>query len=146
MLCCVFSVLCCAALCCAVLAMPIKLALLYTVASACQSNVTASQAYLKSVMRRLSFPMFHCRSALHCCSEPDDSSQPHRNHASTHLQVQLRAVDMSYADFLSKGDGGRPVAPHVADASDTCNILFSSGTTGELCLCASQLSMESRLK
>ena len=37
---------------------------------------------------------------------------------------------MSYADFLSKADAQGQVAPHVADAYDTCNILFSSGTTG----------------
>jgi acyl-coenzyme A synthetase/AMP-(fatty) acid ligase len=38
---------------------------------------------------------------------------------------------MSYADFLSKADAQEQVAPHVADAYDTCNILFSSGTTGK---------------
>lgn len=38
---------------------------------------------------------------------------------------------MSYAEFLSKADAQEQVAPHVADAYDTCNILFSSGTTGK---------------
>lgn len=38
---------------------------------------------------------------------------------------------MSYAQFLSKAEGQTAVKPHVADASDTCNILFSSGTTGD---------------
>ncbi|KAL0031137.1 hypothetical protein WJX77_005362 [Trebouxia sp. C0004] len=47
------------------------------------------------------------------------------------LQVQLREGDMSYADFLSKDNAQEQVAPHVADAYDTCNILFSSGTTGQ---------------
>ena len=46
------------------------------------------------------------------------------------LQVQLRPGDMSYAQFLSKAEGQTAVKPHVAEASDTCNILFSSGTTG----------------
>ena len=46
------------------------------------------------------------------------------------LQVQLRPGDMSYAEFLSKAEGHGAVKAHVADASDTCNILFSSGTTG----------------
>ncbi len=47
------------------------------------------------------------------------------------VQVQLREGDMSYADFLSKADAQEQVEPHVADAYDTCNILFSSGTTGK---------------
>lgn len=47
------------------------------------------------------------------------------------LQVQLREGDMSYEDFLSQADAEGQVAPHVADAYDTCNILFSSGTTGQ---------------
>lgn len=32
---------------------------------------------------------------------------------------------------MSKADAQEQVAPHVADAYDTCNILFSSGTTGK---------------
>ncbi|DBA69755.1 TPA: hypothetical protein ACH3X2_012479 [Trebouxia sp. C0005] len=47
------------------------------------------------------------------------------------LQVQLREGDMSYGGFVSKADAQEQVAPHVADAYDTCNILFSSGTTGQ---------------
>ncbi|KAL3159387.1 hypothetical protein ABBQ38_009818 [Trebouxia sp. C0009 RCD-2024] len=48
-----------------------------------------------------------------------------------HLQVQLRPGDMSYAQFLSQAEGHTLGGAHVADASDTCNILFSSGTTGQ---------------
>ena len=139
------AVLCCAVLYCAVLccAELIKLALLCTIAQLCQSNVTASSAYLKCACHATPI-IFQSFPALHCCSEPG-SGQQHCKRASTHVQVQLRGEDMSYADFLSKGDGRGPVAPHVADASDTCNILFSSGTTGELYLCMSQLSTVSHL-
>ena len=56
----------------------------------------------------------HCINVSRCCK-----------------QVQLRAGDMSYGAFLSKVDSQAQVAPYVADAYDTCNILFSSGTTGE---------------
>ena len=47
------------------------------------------------------------------------------------IQVQLRTGDISYADFLSGADSEGQVTPHVANAHDTCNILFSSGTTGK---------------
>ena len=55
----------------------------------------------------------HCSNVSLCCK-----------------QVQLRAGDMSYSAFLSKADSQAQVPPYVADAYDTCNILFSSGTTG----------------
>ncbi len=48
------------------------------------------------------------------------------------MQVELRAGDMSYAAFLAKADAQEQVLPYVAEAYDTCNILFSSGTTGGL--------------
>lgn len=48
------------------------------------------------------------------------------------LQVQLREGDISFADFLSKAPAAHGnQLPHIADAYETCNILFSSGTTGE---------------
>lgn len=49
------------------------------------------------------------------------------------LQVPLRPGDVSWSGFLSLGDESlrRSWQPHVCDIHDTCNILFSSGTTGE---------------
>ena len=48
------------------------------------------------------------------------------------FQVQLREGDMSFADFLGKvPQAHKGQQPHSADAYDTCNILFSSGTTGK---------------
>lgn len=45
------------------------------------------------------------------------------------LAVELRQGDQSWADFLAGADDG-PFEHHVADAYETSNILFSSGTTG----------------
>lgn len=47
-------------------------------------------------------------------------------------QVQLRKADVSFEDFLATASAapGSQQA-HIVDAYETCNILFSSGTTGE---------------
>ena len=46
-------------------------------------------------------------------------------------QVQLRRGDQSWDSFLASGSRrGADFQPHVADAGDATNILFSSGTTG----------------
>jgi acetyl-CoA synthetase len=42
----------------------------------------------------------------------------------------LRAGDLSWRAFLEGAPAGDP-SPHVADADDTTNVLFSSGTTGD---------------
>lgn len=60
------------------------------------------------------------------------------------MQVQLREADVSFDDFLSKASAHHEgQKPHIVDAYETCNILFSSGTTGKLrpCLCT-QISFQ----
>ncbi|KAK9802017.1 hypothetical protein WJX73_001758 [Symbiochloris irregularis] len=47
------------------------------------------------------------------------------------LQVDLRPGDIAWQDFLESAKQAPPVTPHIADAADPSNILFSSGTTGE---------------
>ena len=51
------------------------------------------------------------------------------------LQIELRPGDISYANFLARAEGHGAEKAHVADASETCNILFSSGTTGNKFCC-----------
>ena len=48
------------------------------------------------------------------------------------LQVELRPQDVSWHDFLAAVPQPASLRAHVADAYATTNILFSSGTTGEL--------------
>lgn len=48
--------------------------------------------------------------------------------AETHVSVSLRDGDISWEDFLSENPGFEPVS---MSPEDHCNILFSSGTTGD---------------
>ncbi|KAK9862190.1 hypothetical protein WJX84_000590 [Apatococcus fuscideae] len=48
------------------------------------------------------------------------------------LQVDLRQDDTPWQEFVASGRASwRAFRPHVACSNDVCNILFSSGTTGE---------------
>ncbi|CAK0785824.1 hypothetical protein CVIRNUC_009036 [Coccomyxa viridis] len=47
------------------------------------------------------------------------------------MQVKLRQGDISWEDFIGNVPCDASVEPHIADAYDVTNILFSSGTTGE---------------
>ena len=49
-----------------------------------------------------------------------------------HTQVELRAGDVPWAEFLAGAEAPASLqVPHVADASqEVTNIIFSSGTTG----------------
>lgn len=47
--------------------------------------------------------------------------------------MDLRKGNLSWQDFLRAGNPfKRNFRPHVAQGCETCNILFSSGTTGRL--------------
>ena len=47
---------------------------------------------------------------------------------------------MSWQEFMGSVPDDASVDPHIADAYDVTNILFSSGTTGELLYQASAIS------
>ena len=47
------------------------------------------------------------------------------------VQVKLRQGDISWEDFIGSVPYDATVEPHIADAYDVTNILFSSGTTGK---------------
>ncbi len=47
------------------------------------------------------------------------------------LQVRLQAGDLAWSDFRQLGSSN-DFKPHIADAYDVTNILFSSGTTGKV--------------
>ena len=49
-----------------------------------------------------------------------------------HLQVQLREGDLSWPDFEARASKTDGFTPHAADVNEITNILFSSGTTGEI--------------
>lgn len=49
--------------------------------------------------------------------------------SSAGLQVPLRSGDVTWQDFLTWAPLGGAFDPHVADAQEVTNILFSSGTT-----------------
>ncbi len=53
------------------------------------------------------------------------------------LQVQLRQRDVAWGAFLQHDAAAAAITqPHVAAASDTCCVLFSSGTTGKPIPCS----------
>ena len=49
-----------------------------------------------------------------------------------HLQVQLREGDLSWSDFEARASKTDGFTSHAADVNEITNILFSSGTTGEI--------------
>ena len=53
--------------------------------------------------------------------------------------MKLRQGDISWEDFIGNVPYDASVEPHISDAYDVTNILFSSGTTGEL-MCLAVLS------
>ena len=50
------------------------------------------------------------------------------------VQVDLREGDMSWSDFQRQTRSNSEFRPHIADAYDVTNVLFSSGTTGKTAL------------
>ncbi|GAB4821930.1 hypothetical protein N2152v2_008976 [Parachlorella kessleri] len=48
------------------------------------------------------------------------------------LQVSLRPDDIPWREFLARVEPPTSLRPHVADAYELTNILFSSGTTGDV--------------
>ena len=48
---------------------------------------------------------------------------------------------MAWHDFMASAPADAAFEPHIADAYDVTNILFSSGTTGEPCFTSNSLLM-----